>query len=85
MSDPVLPEIAKKYNKSVAQVLIKFHVQRGLSVIPKSVTPARILQNIQVLDFELSPEDLNTLQSLPTSNRYCPVADTNDHPYYPFK
>jgi len=85
MSDPILPEIAKKYNKTVAQVLIKFHVQRGLSVIPKSVTPARIQQNIQVLDFELSPEDLNTLQSMKTTNRYCSVADTKDHPYYPFK
>ena len=85
MNDPVLPGIAKKYNKSIAQVLIKFHLQRGLSVIPKSVTPARILQNIQVLDFELSPEDLETLQSLKTFVRYCAVADTASHPYYPFK
>lgn len=85
MSDPVLPEIAKKYNKSVAQILIKFHVQRGVSVIPKSVTPARIQQNIQILDFELSPEDLKTLENLKTAHRYCTMADTADHPYYPFK
>lgn len=84
MNDPALPEIAKNYNKTIAQVLIKFHVQRGLVVIPKSVTPARILQNIQVLDFELSPEDLETLQNLKTHQRYCSVADTKDHQYYPF-
>ena len=85
MNDSVIQEIAKKYNKTVAQVLIKFHVQRGVSVIPKSVTPARILQNIQVLDFELSPEDLKTLENMKITNRYCAMADTKDHPYYPFK
>jgi len=84
MKEPVLAEIAKKYNKSVPQVLIKFHVQRGVSVIPKSVTPARIKQNIDVMDFELSSEDLNALENLETKNRYCKLAEDSSHPHYPF-
>ena len=84
MEDPALAAIAKNYNKSVPQVLLKFHLQRGLSVIPKSVTPARIKQNIDVLDFELSPADLHALENMKTSNRYCSLKDQADHQYFPF-
>ena len=70
LNDPVVNEIAKKRNRSPGQILIKFHLARGVSVIPKSVTPARITQNIQVHDFELTPEDLNALENLKTSYRY---------------
>jgi len=84
LSDPVVNEIAKKYNRTVAQILIKFHLQRGLSVIPKSVTPARIKQNVDVLDFELSPEDLHALENLKTSFRYCAIPFDKEHPHYPF-
>lgn len=84
MNEPVLHEIAKKYNRPVADVLLKFHLKRGTAVIPKSVTPARIKSNIQVVDLDLSDEDLQTLQSLKNSFRYCSVKDLKDHPHYPF-
>ena len=48
MDDPKMVEIANKYGKSPAQVCIRFQVQRGVSVIPKSVTPARIKSNFEV-------------------------------------
>ena len=48
MDDPKMLEIANKYGKSPAQVCIRFQVQRGVSVIPKSVTPARIKSNFEV-------------------------------------
>ena len=48
MDDPKMLEIANKYGKSSAQVCIRFQVQRGVSVIPKSVTPARIKSNFEV-------------------------------------
>jgi len=84
LNDPVVNEIAKRHNRSVGQVLIKFHLQRGLSVIPKSVTPARIKQNIEVFDFELTPEDLNQLENMKVSHRYCALNEIKDHPHYPF-
>jgi len=84
MNEPVLAEIAKKHTKTVAQVLIKFHLERGISVIPKSVTPARIKQNIDVLDFKLDTADINALENLKTTHRYCHLKDVSDHPHYPF-
>jgi len=84
MNDPVVAEIAKKHNRSVAHVLIKFHLARGTSVIPKSVTPARIKSNIEVFDFELSPEDVHTLENLKTTYRYCNLKEQSWHPHYPF-
>jgi len=63
LDDPKIQEVAKKYGKTSAQVILKFNVQRGIAVIPKSVTPARIDQNLDILDFELSTEDMDLLKS----------------------
>jgi len=84
MNEPAVAEIAKKHNKTVAQILIKFHLARGVSVIPKSVTPSRIQSNIEVFDFELTPEELKTLENLPTNHRYCNLRDQHKHPHFPF-
>lgn len=57
-------EIAKKYDKTPAQVLLRHIVQKGISAIPKSVNPERILQNISVFDFELSGNEMQILDGL---------------------
>jgi diketogulonate reductase-like aldo/keto reductase len=54
--DPTLREIARQHGKSAAQVMLRWHLQAGRSAIPKSTTPARIAENFDVLDFELSSE-----------------------------
>ncbi len=64
-----LAALGRKHGKSPAQVVLRWHVQQGASVIPKSVTPARILENIDVFDFELDAEDLAVIASLETGRR----------------
>lgn len=58
LSDPVITSIARKHGKSPAQVIIRWHLELGLVVIPKSVRPERIRENIDVFGFGLDPEDL---------------------------
>ncbi|MGQ0837759.1 aldo/keto reductase [Actinokineospora sp.] len=75
VADPTVSRIAEKYGKSTAQVLLRWHVQLGNVVIPKSVTPARIKANIEVFDFELADDDLAVLAGLDTGTRYGPNPD----------
>lgn len=62
--DEQLRECAKKYGKSVAQIIIKWHLQRGTVVIPKSVTLSRIEENSNVFDFAISEEDMGSIDEL---------------------
>jgi 2,5-diketo-D-gluconate reductase A len=63
-SNPVLKEIGAKYNKSVGQTALRFLIQSGVVVIPKSTHKERMIENISVFDFELSEEDMNKIESL---------------------
>lgn len=62
--DEMLIAIAKKYNKSVGQVLLRWNVQRGVVVIPKSTHLERIIENIDIFDFELNDEEMKQISSL---------------------
>lgn len=62
----LLRSIAGKYQKTVAQVILRWLTQRGVVVIPKSVRKERIVENFNIFDFELSPEDMNAIISLDT-------------------
>lgn len=69
MEDPKIVAIAKKYNKSTAQVLIKYQLQRGNIVIPKSVTKSRIESNFDVWDFALKQEDIKEIDTFDCNGR----------------
>ncbi len=69
IGDATLESIALKHGRSVAQVVIRWHLQLGIVVIPKSVTAARIRENIDVFGFELDPGDLAAIDSLATGQR----------------
>jgi 2,5-diketo-D-gluconate reductase A len=64
LADPTLQKIAKKHGKSVAQVIIRWHLQEGLVVIPKSVHQERIAGNFDVFDFELDADDMQTIRRM---------------------
>jgi 2,5-diketo-D-gluconate reductase A len=69
LDDPTLVELAQKYGKSAAQVVLRWHLQLGNVVIPKSVTPTRIRENFEVFDFELAPGDLDRISALDNGGR----------------
>jgi len=64
-----LKSIGEKYGKTVAQVILRWHLQEGFCVIPKSVTPSRIGENFNVFDFELTEDEMNAVRSLDTGKR----------------
>ena len=75
IDDPVINGIAAKYGKSSAQVMVRWSMQLGNIVLPKSVTPERIEQNIDVFDFELDDADMAAMASLETGRRTGPNPD----------
>ncbi len=68
-NDEILINIAKKYNKTVSQIVLRWEVQRGLIVIPKSVHRERIIENAEIFDFSLSDEDMNAIFALNRDER----------------
>ncbi|RDD40220.1 Alcohol dehydrogenase [NADP(+)] [Trichoplax sp. H2] len=93
LDDPVLASIASKYSKTPAQVCIRYAIDRGLTVIPKSVTPSRIIANSQVFDFKLSDEEMKSISGLNRNLRHALIPKFvdgkklpmfGDHPHYSF-
>ncbi len=78
LKNPVIVEIGEKYNKSSAQVILKWHLQHGFIVIPKSSHKERIAENLNVFDFSLSDEDMEALDKLNTNDRQGTNPDTYD-------
>jgi diketogulonate reductase-like aldo/keto reductase len=75
LNEPVVKALAEAQHRTPAQVTLRWHLQLGNIVIPKSVTPERIRQNLDVLDFELSDADMTTLDDLATGERMGPDPD----------
>lgn len=69
MEEPVILALGEKYGKSAAQIMLRWGIQEGRSVIPKSVKPARIAQNFDVFDFELSADEVAAIDALDTAVR----------------
>ncbi len=78
LDDPAIAAIAAKYDRSPAQVVLRWHLQLGNVVIPKSVTPSRIAENLDVFDFALADADVDALSALNTDSRVGPDPDTNN-------
>jgi len=72
LRDPTIRAIAERVGRTPAQVVIRWHLQIGNIVIPKSTTPSRIEENFDVFDFELSAEDIDAIEGLDEGNRLGP-------------
>src|SRR5690348_6280622 len=75
LGDQVITSLADKYGKTPAQIVIRWHLELGNVVIPKSVTPARIVENFEVFDFELDSEDVEAITGLDRGERTGPDPD----------
>jgi methylglyoxal/glyoxal reductase len=64
LQDPALEEMAERYGKTVAQIILRWHLQQDIIVIPKSITPSRIAENADIYNFELSVEDMAAISGL---------------------
>ncbi len=75
LEDPIIGGIARAHGKSPAQVMLRWHLQEGRSVIPKSTKPERIAENIDVFDFDLTADELQAIDALDTGVRGGPEPD----------
>lgn len=75
LDHPILLRLAEKYGKTPAQVVLRWHIQLGVIVIPKSVHQDRIVSNADVFDFELSAEEIAEIESLDENKRFGPDPD----------
>jgi 2,5-diketo-D-gluconate reductase A len=76
LEDPVVAKLAAKHGRTPAQVILRWHLQLGNVVIPKSVTPSRIAENFDVFGFELDADDLAVIDTLDNGGRIGPDPDT---------
>ncbi len=75
LDDPVITSIADAHGKTAAQVVLRWHVQRGDIVFPKSVTPERVKENFEIFDFELAEADMGLISALDKGQRTGPNPD----------
>ncbi|KAI1299359.1 1,5-anhydro-D-fructose reductase [Halotydeus destructor] len=87
LGNAVVKRMAERLNKSPAQVLVRYNVQQGIACLPKSVNKARIEENLNVFDFQLTEQDLTDLDSLNCNYRFFKFrfAGIEQHPDFPFK
>jgi len=76
--------LGKKYKKSPAQIVLKWLVTRGIVAIPKTVSKNRLIENQNIFDFELTPEDVETINTFDVNGRACHLEWSKDHPHFPF-
>ncbi|PLS14984.1 aldo/keto reductase [Bacillus sp. M6-12] len=78
LEEPTINHIAKKHGKTPAQVLLRWHLQNGIVVIPKSITPSRIEENAHLFDFELSLDEMQQIDALNMNERFFADPDNFD-------
>lgn len=83
-NDPVIVSLAQKYQKTPAQLILRFLLQQGVAVIPKSATKSRIIENLNIFNFTIEKDDIQQLISLDKNKRIIEFKAMRSHKYYPF-
>nr|XP_020011184.1 prostaglandin F synthase 1-like [Castor canadensis] len=84
LEDPILNAVAKKHKRTPAQVALRYQLQRGVVVLAKSFNEKRIKENFEVFNFELTPEDMKSIDGLNRNFRYDALEFAMDHPDFPY-
>ncbi|VDK64329.1 unnamed protein product [Onchocerca ochengi] len=84
LDDAVILKLAEVHHKSAAQIVLRWGIQHGFVVIPKSVTEKRIIENINIFDFKLNSEEMALINGLDKNWRILDLSGDKDHPFYPF-
>jgi diketogulonate reductase-like aldo/keto reductase len=85
LAHPTLAELATKHGKTPAQIVLRWHIQNGLSAIPKSVHPERITENIDIFDFTLTADGMAAIDAMDTGKRSGPDPEVIDAKTFSFK
>ena len=85
LEHPEILRVAKKYSKTAAQIVLRWHLQMGGSMLAKSVTPSRIEENYKIFDFSLTTDDMHVVDDLNVGWRHIVFWESIMHPDYPFK
>lgn len=84
MKDPRLEATGRKYGKTGSQVILRFLIQQDIIAIPKSANRDRLKENIEIFDFQLSYEEMATVESFDCDGRVVPALELKDSADYPF-
>lgn len=76
LNHPVILRLAEKYGKSAGQIILRWHLDTGVAAVPRSGNPKRIIDNISVFDFQLTPDELEEIKSIDCGYSLCPHPDT---------
>nr|CAB3220819.1 aldose reductase-like [Phallusia mammillata] len=83
LNDKFIKELATKYGKTSAQILLRWQIEKGHIVLAKSANPKRMEDNLQIFDFSISAEDMEKMRSLEVGHRFCPYTDSKPSPQFP--
>nr|XP_031843049.1 bifunctional protein STORR-like [Nomia melanderi] len=84
LDHPKIVELSQKYKKTPAQIALRYVAQQGVAIIPKTVTPSRLKENIDIFDFSLTAEEMAAIATIASGARISSFHDAIGHKYYPF-
>jgi diketogulonate reductase-like aldo/keto reductase len=85
LKDAHIAALVKKYKKDAGQIMLRWALQRGTSVVSKSVNPDRVISNFKIFDWALSPQDMASFDQINCGWRHLLWGETSHHPNYPYK
>lgn len=85
LDHPKIVELSEKYKKTTAQIALRYVLQQGVAAIPKTVTPSRLKENMDVFDFSLTDEEVAAISTIGSGQRVAHFIAAKEHKYYPFE